>query len=143
MDSTARNELCQPISVNQLPYLTTNLMKAMLPALFLFATSITAIAADVTLLQPSVELKVAPAEQAGRYQVDIAVINLATMKSLASPMLLVESGEPGSVRVDLPGEMAVTISVTVDGAAQRLSYKTQILDQGRAISNSSAQVAFK
>ncbi|MEO6075442.1 MAG: hypothetical protein ABIP56_01425 [Dokdonella sp.] len=118
-------------------------MKAMLPALFLFATSITAIAADVTLLQPSVELKVAPAEQAGRYQVDIAVINLATMKSLASPMLLVESGEPGSVRVVLPGEMAVTISVTVDGAAQRLSYKTQILDQGRAISNSSAQVAFK
>ncbi|MFZ2237757.1 MAG: hypothetical protein WBP11_01720 [Dokdonella sp.] len=118
-------------------------MKMMLPALFLLATSFSAIAAHVPALQPSVELKVAPAEQAGQYQVDIAVINLATKKSLASPMLLVKSGEPGSVRVDLPNDMAVTISVTVDGAAQRLSYKTQILDHGRTISNASAEVGFK
>ena len=115
----------------------------MIPALFLFATAISAFAADTPTLQPSVELTAAPAAQAGEYHVDIAVTDLATKNSLASPKLLVKSGESGSVRVDLPDEVALTISVTVEGVAQRLSYKMQILDHGRAISNASAEVAFK
>ena len=98
---------------------------------------------DWSDVRPSVEIDVAPTDQAGQFEVNATIKDLRSGNVLSEPKLLTMAGRAAVIHVGSETGAMVKLSVLVDPAASTASYTAEVLQADEMVSSHSASVTLE